>query len=299
MSDLAISGLTLAICSLTSIALVFALILFFKHYIHKRSEQIIAKDQSLNKTIATRNKYLAVNVFRWSNTFLNVGLSLAIALVFLAFSWTTYEEAPIFETAGHEMEELVVIPRTKTLPPPPPPPPSPPVIEEVPEEEIDEEEEIEFIDQLVEEETEMAPPTPVVKTAPPPPPPPPVEEDDSDIPFMLIQDKPLFQECEGVKREEQEKCFTDHLMKYIYGEVAYPPIARENGIEGNVFIKFVIEKSGRVGTIEILRSPSELLTKETMRVMNKLKEEVVFIPGMQRKRPVRVQFTMPVKYKLN
>ncbi|MEL6720097.1 MAG: energy transducer TonB [Bacteroidota bacterium] len=300
MSDLAISGTTLAICSAATFALVVALILIFKHYIRKRSEQLLAKEQSPSRLLPIKNKYLEVNVFRWSSTFLNVGLLLAVALVFLAFSWTTYEKQVDISDKYWDEEDLVVeIPRT-TTPPPPPPPPPPPVIEAVPEEEIEEEEEIEFMDQLVEEDTEVVPPpAPIKKVAPPPPPPPPPVVEDEITNFILIEDKPLFQECEGVKRAEQEKCFTDHLLKYVYGEVNYPAIARENGIEGNVFIKFVIEKTGKVGTIDILRSPSEILSKETVRVMEKLKREVTFIPGMQRKRPVRVQFTMPVKYKLN
>ncbi|MEN0046770.1 MAG: energy transducer TonB [Bacteroidota bacterium] len=299
MTDLAISGTTLAMCGVAALFFILVLILFFRRYIYKRSEQIITSEQSPRKSIATRNKYLAVNVFRWSNTFLNVGLTLAVALVLLAFSWTTYEKAPVYDDIGIEIEELMVIPRT-TPPPPPLPPPPPPVIEAVPDEEIEEEEEIEFMDQLVEETTEVAPPpTPVAKPTSTPPPPPPMVENDADIPFMLIEDKPMFKECEGIKRAEQEKCFTSNLMKFVYGEVAYPAIARENGIQGNVIVKFVIEKSGKVGTIEVLRSPSEILSKETVRVMEKLKQEVTFIPGMQRKRPVRVQFTMPVKYKLN
>lgn len=300
MTDLAISGATLATCSAVAMLLVFVLILFFKRYIYKQSEQIITSEQTPRQSIATRNKYLVVNVFRWSNTFLNVGLTLAVALTLLAFSWTTYEEQVDISSMDWVDEDLIVeIPRT-TTPPPPLPPPPPPVIEEVPEEEIEEEEDIEFKDQLIEEDTKIAPPpTPVAKVTTPAPPPPPVEEDDSDIPFMLIEDKPMFKKCEGIKREEQEVCFKDNLMKFVYGEVNYPSIARENGIEGNVIVKFVIEKSGKIGAIEVLRSPSDILSKETVRVMEKLKKKETFIPGMQRKRPVRVQFTMPVMFKLN
>ncbi|PSR08543.1 MAG: energy transducer TonB, partial [Candidatus Arcticimaribacter sp.] len=70
----------------------------------------------------------------------------------------------------------------------------------------------------------------------------------------------------------------------------------EMGIQGKVYMRFVIEKDGSITNIEVLRSPDRNLEKEALRIINKLPK---MTPGKQRGRPVRVPFSIPITFKLN
>lgn len=85
------------------------------------------------------------------------------------------------------------------------------------------------------------------------------------------------------------------LMKYINNNIKYPPIAAENGIEGRVVVRFVVEKNGKVSDINILRSVDPSLDKEAARVIRSMP---TWIPGMQNGRNVAVYYTLPVLFKL-
>ena len=85
------------------------------------------------------------------------------------------------------------------------------------------------------------------------------------------------------------------LMKYIQKNVRYPQIAKEYGIEGRVFVTFVIDKKGKVNDVEILKGVDKNLDKEAKRVIESLPK---FTPGKQRGKAVRVQFTVPISFKL-
>ena len=85
------------------------------------------------------------------------------------------------------------------------------------------------------------------------------------------------------------------LMKYISNNIKYPPIAAENGIEGRVVVRFVVEKNGKVSDINILRSVDPSLDKEAARVIRSMP---TWIPGMQNGRNVAVYYTLPVLFKL-
>ena len=83
---------------------------------------------------------------------------------------------------------------------------------------------------------------------------------------------------------------------HINKTVRYPEIAQEMGIQGKVYMRFVIEKDGSITNIEVLRSPDRNLEKEALRIINKLPK---MTPGKQRGRPVRVPFSIPITFKLN
>ena len=78
-------------------------------------------------------------------------------------------------------------------------------------------------------------------------------------------------------------------------KVRYPQIAKEYGIEGRVFVTFVIDKKGKVKDVEIIKGVDPNLDKEAKRVIESLPK---FTPGKQRGKAVRVQFTVPISFKL-
>jgi protein TonB len=85
------------------------------------------------------------------------------------------------------------------------------------------------------------------------------------------------------------------LYEYLGMNIKYPKIALEAGIQGTVYIGFVIEKDGSLTDIGIVRSPDQSLSNETSRVVSGMPD---WIPGRQGGLPVRVSFRLPVKFKI-
>lgn len=85
------------------------------------------------------------------------------------------------------------------------------------------------------------------------------------------------------------------LIEYIGKNTKYPAIARENNIEGRVFISFVVEKDGNISDVKVVRRIGGGCDEEAERVIKSLPK---FTPGKQNGRPVRVQFNVPVNFKL-
>jgi protein TonB len=81
--------------------------------------------------------------------------------------------------------------------------------------------------------------------------------------------------------------------------VKYPAIARENGIQGRVVVQFVVEKDGKITDANVVRDIGAGCGEEALRVVNSMNSmNQRWTPGKQRGKPVRVQFTLPVSFKL-
>ncbi len=124
------------------------------------------------------------------------------------------------------------------------------------------------------------------------------EEKTVDVPFLIVEAMPNFQGCddENMSKPDKRKCTESKLLNFLYSKSRYPEIARQNEIEGTVYIKFVIEKDGSITNAVILRDIGGGCGEEALRVVNSMPK---WTPGKQRGRPVRVQFNLPVKFKLN
>ena len=120
---------------------------------------------------------------------------------------------------------------------------------------------------------------------------PPIEH---DIPFAIIEDVPLFPGCERVKKSESRKCFQEKIQRHIAKNFRYPEIAQEMGIQGRVYVQFIIDKGGTITSIRT-RGPDKNLEKEANRIIGKLP---TMTPGKQRGRPVRVPFSIPITFRL-
>ena len=149
---------------------------------------------------------------------------------------------------------------------------------------------------LVKETDEVIPATFPVLVPPPMPIPSTKNEPDEEL-FFVVEEMPRFPGCEdkSMTKEEKKACAESRMLKYIYGKINYPDIARELGIEGVVLVQFVIEKDGSANKFKVAKSPGGGLAEETLRVLRTMPQ---WIPGKQRDRPVRVQFSLPVKYRL-
>lgn len=86
------------------------------------------------------------------------------------------------------------------------------------------------------------------------------------------------------------------LAKYISENIKYPEEAKEKGISGRVFVNFVIEKDGSVTNVKVMRSIGELCDNEAVRVIKAMPK---WKPGMQKGKPVRVSYIIPINFKLD
>ncbi|MEO6149206.1 MAG: TonB family protein [Mucilaginibacter sp.] len=83
--------------------------------------------------------------------------------------------------------------------------------------------------------------------------------------------------------------------KYLSNNIKYPAVARENNVQGRVFLTFVVEKDGALTDIKVLRSLGSGTDEEAIRV---LKKSPKWKPGIQNGRPVRVQYNIPIAFNL-
>jgi protein TonB len=85
------------------------------------------------------------------------------------------------------------------------------------------------------------------------------------------------------------------LMQYLAKNIKYPTIAQENGTQGRVIVQFVVNKDGSIVDAKVARSVDPYLDKEALRVVSSMPK---WKPGMQRNKPVRVKYTVPVTFRL-
>jgi len=208
--------------------------------------------------------------------FFQLGTVLALLAVFFAFEIKSYER-PQFDLGTLELDliEMEEIPITRPEEPPPPPPPdvSDQLIIVEDDVEIDEEFIIdveadldhrieEFQPVFIEEEEEIA----------------------EDYIFQIVEDMPEFAGGNTA------------LYEYLQSNIRYPVMAREAGIQGSVFVSFVVERDGSITHVEVVRGIGGGCDREAIRVVQSMPP---WVPGEQRGQPVRVQFNLPVRFVLN
>ncbi len=137
-----------------------------------------------------------------------------------------------------------------------------------------------------------------------------VEVEDIEINVETTQEE-VIQEYTPVEVEEEEvveqEVFTiveqmpsfpggdEKMYKYLGNNIKYPQVARETGIQGRVFVNFVVEPDGSVSNVKVLRGIGGGCDEEAMRVVKAMPK---WTPGKQRGKAVRVSYTLPVVFKL-
>jgi protein TonB len=301
LGELEITSTGLGIFFLVSIIVTVGIIVFFKikYKTYNLQSLLNANSGKRARCMADKTKFPEVDVFRISDSLFSFGLLLAVSMSLVAMNWTSYEKKIVVDFNDLKITEEVEIevPRTNE-PPPPPPPPPPPVIQEVPNTEVITEDQPVFENMEVTMETKIDAPVFVEKKAAPPPPPPPPPAAVEDEIFKVVEQMPRFPGCENKPTEaEKSECAKAKLLEYIYSNLKYPIIAMENGIEGQVVLQFVVEADGSIKDIKIVRdiggSCGEA-AENVIKGMNKMDQR--WTPGKQRGRPVRVLYTLPVKF---
>lgn len=227
-----------------------------------------------------------VDLRKNSSLYFVIGLCLILFISWRAIEWKSYEkdffDYQSLDVQDEDNEEIPITEQIKTPPPPPPPVQAPTEIEVVKDEEEVEETIIESTeidkDEIVEvEEVQIE-----------------EEFDDVDVPFAVIEDVPIFPGCEKENKSELRNCFQEKINKHILKNFRYPEVAQEMGIQGRVFVNFIIAKDGSIIDIK-MRGPDKNLEKEAKRIISLLPQ---MIPGKQRGRPVRVPFSIPITFRL-
>ncbi|CAI8261892.1 MAG: energy transducer TonB [Flavobacteriaceae bacterium TMED120] len=225
-----------------------------------------------------------VDLSKNSSLYFVAGLAFILLISWQAIEWKTYDKSlygyEALNVEDDDDEDVPITEQIKTPPPPPPPPPAPEVIEVVEDEEEVEETVIESTETDEEEIIEIVEVEEV--------------EEDIDVPFAVIEDVPIFPGCERVKKSERRTCFQEKMNRHIRKNFRYPEIAQEMGIQGRVYVQFVIAKDGSITGVR-MRGPDKNLEKEAARIIGKLPK---MTPGKQRGRPVRVPFSIPITFRL-
>lgn len=212
------------------------------------------------------------------NTFLLLGLVIALGVTLAAFE---YKASPkktesLGQVAMQDIEEEIIpITREQEIKPPPPPPPQVVEVLNIVDDEVEIEDELEIEDTEVTDDM-IIDVAPVISTQEE------VEEEDTQV-FFIVEDMPEFPGGELA------------LRQFIANSVKYPVIAQENGIQGRVYVTFVVDADGSVSEPRIARGVDPSLDKEALRVVSSLPK---WKPGKQRGKPVRVSYTVPINFQL-
>jgi protein TonB len=119
--------------------------------------------------------------------------------------------------------------------------------------------------------------------------------EDIPIPWVNLEEIPVFPGCEKLSKEKQRECFLEKIQQHIRKNFKYPDGAMDAGIQGKVFVNFIIDKDGVV-SISNLRGPDKSLENEAGRIISKLPK---MTPGKQSGKPVRMAMSIPITFLLN
>ena len=211
--------------------------------------------------------------------FIEIGLIVALAVVYIAFNWTSKDvQVSTLEAENQVVQEEEIIPITQETPPPPPEAPKIPVLSDqidIVDDEIEVDNDflsledsddtgVEIMDYVENVQEEV------------------VEEE--AIPFQLVEEKPSFMGGDA-----------NQFSAWVNKRLVYPEIAKENGVQGRVTLQFTVEKDGSVTKVKVLRGVDPSLDKEAVRVVSMSPK---WKPGKQRDRAVPVTYTFPVYFQL-
>ncbi len=229
------------------------------------------------------------NLENYSKLFMQLGLVLALLVVYLAIEKKTYDRVigdlgPVVLNM-EEDEQTVEIEQVKPPEPKTPPPPTPDKIEVVEDEKEVEETIIESTETDEDEAVEVEE---IIDVE---------EEEDvmEDVPFAIIEDVPVYPGCKGNKAKLRS-CLQEKITKHVNRKFN-ADLASDLGLSPGVkriFVVFKIDRNGNITDV-MARAPHKRLQAEAIRVIKLLPK---MIPGKQRGRPVGVKYSLPIAFKV-
>ncbi|HLO89841.1 MAG: energy transducer TonB [Chloroflexota bacterium] len=208
--------------------------------------------------------------------FVQIGLIVALAAMLVAFEWKSYDtkQIDISTRQVENVEEEMVEITQQNKPPPPPAPPAQTTLIHIVTDDVDVDDDL-VIDAEANQLTEIEAYTPPAVTE---------EEEvaEAEI-FTVVEESPAFPGGDAAR------------IQFLQQNIVYPQMARESGIQGTVYVTFVVERNGAVTDVRVLRGIGGGCDEEAVRVIKAMPK---WNPGKQRGKPVRVQFNMPIKFTL-
>ncbi len=199
--------------------------------------------------------------------FVEIGMIITLSILIIAFRWDISVNDSFNNTImEQEVVQMEEIQQTEQIEKPPPPP-RPPVPVEVPNDEVLEDDVLDldvFLD--LDEVADL------------PPPPPPAEEEPEPEIFVIVEEPP--QLIGG--------------LAGLQAKIRYPEIAKKAGVEGRVFLQFVVDEQGNVSDAIVTRGIGAGCDEEAIKAILQAK----FTPGRQRGKAVKVKMSLPVTFKL-
>ncbi len=203
---------------------------------------------------------------------LMMGLIMVLSLLFIVFEWSKKDFIdPDLVASSNTIpdEDLIPITMPEVLPPPPPPPPV--LVEEI---------------RVVEKEIIST--VPILGNE---------DEGKNEIPVygnkVNIPEPEVIEELHYYVEEMPE--FKGNVFEFLSENLKYPTIAQEIGLQGKVTCQFVVNKDGSITDVVVVKGVDPSLDKEAIRVIKSMPN---WKPGRLNGKPVRVRFTLPVRFKL-
>ncbi|MCR5424388.1 MAG: energy transducer TonB [Bacteroidales bacterium] len=212
--------------------------------------------------------------------YLEIGLVAILAIALLAFNIKSYDQEEIVvqtRTALDEVDETLIQTAEEEQPPEPPEPEAPEVVTEVNviENDAESEHELGILDMGDDANKAAEAFTPVE-----------IEEEQEVVEeeiFVFVEEQPGFPGGDA------------ELYKYLGENIKYPDLARNGNIEGQVFVRFVVEKDGSISNVRVMRDIGGGCGNEAVRVVKAMPK---WKPGKQRGKAVRTEFNLPVRFTL-
>lgn len=208
--------------------------------------------------------------------FVQIGLIIAIGAMLVAFEWKSYDtkQVDISSRQVEAVEEEMVEITQQNKPPPPPAPPAQTTLIHIVTDDVKVDDDL-VIDAEANQLTVIEDYTPPAV----------VEEEEvaeAEI-FTVVEESPSYPGGDAAR------------IQFLQQNIVYPQMARESGIQGTVYVTFVVERNGNVTDVRVLRGIGGGCDEEAVRVIKAMPK---WNPGKQRGKPVRVQFNMPIKFTL-
>lgn len=221
-------------------------------------------------------KHPRIDLEKKRTLFMQIGLLVSLSVVLFAFELKQFEKSDLVlsaSMASTDLEEMVIqTERLQELPPPPPQQIT--TLLEIVDDNVDILDEIEINIEATRETILQDYAPPVARE----------QEREEEIIYQVVEEQASF------------KGGQEALFQWLGQNLTYPPTARDAGIEGIVYVQFVVERDGSITNVEIRQSNLGGGTEEA--AMEAVKKMPRWNPGKQRNRPVRSIFILPVHFQL-
>jgi protein TonB len=218
-------------------------------------------------------KTVRADLTRLSFLFFNIGLVLALSLTIVAFTYKSEDSSPQSDLSNNQaqVEETLDVPVTEQLPPPPPKIEQPSIVEVKNDAEVEEELNIDMDAELDLSESKEEVHAVAVEQ----------EEEDPNTIFTIVEESAM--PVGGINA----------FNEFVSRNIIYPAQAKRMGIEGKVFVEFVIEKDGSITDVKTIKGIGGGCDEEAVRILRKAPK---WNPGKQRGKAVRQKMVVPLNF---